>query len=134
MTHVHTFTDIEGVQRQAAYVSDCDQCGTYAGARTAPAPRTQDPGVMPANVHGEAVVSAFRHLPLHDLLDDTYTVITRSPRTESPLTPPRYCVFRARFSPALGRWSIDTAYEVRSGQTWTLAASAFAARVAERVS
>ncbi len=28
MTHVHTFIDATGFQRQAAYASDCDQCGT----------------------------------------------------------------------------------------------------------
>jgi hypothetical protein len=82
---------------------------------------------MPAAVHGEPVVSAFRHLPLYGRLDDTYTVITRG---EDNL----YGVFRARFAPLLGRWSIDTDYEVRSGLSWADAARDFTGRVAARVS
>jgi len=86
----------------------------------------QDPGVMPAAVHGEPVVSAFRHLPPYGRTDDTYTVITRGEDG-------RYCVFRTRFAPALGRWSIDTDYAVDSGLSWTAAASEFEERVNNRV-
>ena len=77
-------------------------------------------------------MSAFRHLPLYGRLDCTYTVITRD--GGRPVTEPRYSVFRTRFAPLLGRWSIDTEYRVRSDLTWALAASAFSARIAERVS
>lgn len=97
-----------------------------------PEPVTQDPDVMPAHVHGETVVSAFRHLPFYGVLDDRYTVITRD-AASSPVEP-RYSVFRARFAPALGRWSIDTNYAVDSGLSWTQAASEFAERVTDRVS
>ena len=93
---------------------------------------TQDPGTMPAAVHGEEVVSAFRHLPLYGLLDDTYTVITRD--GGRPVTEPRYSVFRARFAPLLGRWSIDTDYGVSSGLTWTRATDIFTNLVNNRVS
>ena len=92
----------------------------------------QDPGTMPAAVHGEEVVSAFRHLPLYGRTDDTYTVITRAQYGTPSL--PRYNVFRARFAPALGRWSIDTDYEVRSGLPWNDAARDFTGRIAARVS
>lgn len=92
---------------------------------------TQDPNVMPASVHGEAVVSAFRQLPLYGLTDDTYTVITQD-AASSPVKP-RYSVFRARFAPALERWSIDTNYAVDSGLSWTQAAGEFAERVTQRV-
>lgn len=95
-------------------------------------PVTQDPGTMPASVHGETVVSAFRHLPLYGRTDDTWTVITLS--EGGPETERRYCVFRSRFAPALGRWSIDTGYPVESGLSWTSAARDFAGRVAARVS
>lgn len=95
-------------------------------AEPKPVTTTQDPDVMPAHVHGEAVVSAFRHLPFYGVLDDRYTVITRGEDG-------RYCVFRARFAPALGRWSIDTDYRVDSGLSWNRAASEFAERVTDRV-
>jgi hypothetical protein len=82
---------------------------------------------MPASVHGEPVVSAFRHLPLYGRTDDTYTVITRG---EDNL----YCVFRARFTPALGRWSIDTNYDACSGLSWDSATRIFTALLNSRVS
>jgi hypothetical protein len=91
----------------------------------------QDPGVMPAAVHGEPVVSAFRHLPPYGRTDDTYTVITLS--EGGPEDEQRYCVFRARFAPTLGRWSIDTDYAVDSDLPWRAAASEFAERVTQRV-
>jgi hypothetical protein len=97
-----------------------------------PEPVTQDPETMPATVHGETVVSAFRHLPLYGLLEDKYTVITRD--SSSPPSAPRYSVFRSRFAPALGRWSIDTDYRVDSNLPWNDAASEFADRVTQRVS
>lgn len=100
------------------------------------ATQTQDPDTMPAAVHGEEVVSAFRHLPLHGRTDYTYTVITRDGSTPPPghCYPARYSVSRTRFAPMLGRWSIDTDYAVDSGLTWTAAASEFAERVTQRVS
>lgn len=88
---------------------------------------TGSPEIMPASIHGEPVVSAFRHLPLYGRLDDTYTVITRD--TGRPVSAPRYSVFRARFAPALERWSIATEYPLASGLTWNLAAAAFAGQV-----
>lgn len=99
---------------------------------TMPEPVTQDPETMPAAVHGEPVVSAFRHLPLYGRTDDTWTVITRD--SASPATSPRYSVFRARFAPALGRWSIDTDYPVETGLPWITAATRFTHRVTSRVS
>lgn len=96
------------------------------------ATRTQDPDTMPAHVHSEKVVSAFRHLPLYGQLPDTYTVITRD--SGNPPSEPRYSVSRARFAPLLGRWSIDTDYDVSSGLTWTRAAEIFTRRVTNRVS
>ena len=92
----------------------------------------QDPGTMPAAVHGEEVVSAFRHLPLLGRTDDTYTVITRAQFGTPSL--PRYNVFRARFAPALGRWSIDTNYTVDSGLSWRNAAERFTLRITGRAS
>lgn len=101
----------------------------YDGSK--PEPVTQDPGTMPASVHGETVMSAFRQLPLYGRTGDTYTVITRD---ENNGNPERYSVFRTRFAPALGRWSIDTDYAVDSGLSWTRAASEFTQRVNDRVS
>ena len=89
--------------------------------------RTQDPDVMPAAVHGETVVSAFRHLPPYGRMDDTYTVITRGENG-------RYNVFRARFAPALDRWSIDTNYAVDSDLPWRAAAERFTLRITGRAS
>lgn len=97
-----------------------------------PAP-AESPEVMPAAVHGEPVVSAFRHLPLYGRTSDTYTVITRAP-APGPGRGDRYSVLRARFAPALGRWSIDTGYDVQAGLHWTEAAEAFTRRLAGRVS
>lgn len=82
---------------------------------------------MPASVHDEPVVSAFRHLPLYGRTDNTYTVITRGEDG-------RYSVFRARFAPALGRWSIDTAYGVHGNLSWDAAAQAFTTLITHRVS
>ena len=93
---------------------------------------TQDPGTMPAAVHGEEVVSAFRHLPLYGRTDDTYTVITLAQYGTPSL--PRYNVFRARFAPALGRWSIDTVYPVRNGLPWNDATRIFAGLITAGVS
>jgi hypothetical protein len=92
-----------------------------------PAPATPNTSAMPAVVHGEPVVSAFRHLPLPGQTDDTYTVITRDEDG-------RYTVFRARFAPALGRWSIDTDHDVRGGLSWDYAAQVFTRLLASRVS
>ena len=82
----------------------------------------QDPDVMPAAVHGEPVVSAFRHLPLLGRLDDTYTVITRGEDGH-------YNVLRTRFAPALGRWSIDTSYRVANDLSWARAGALFTLRI-----
>jgi hypothetical protein len=90
-----------------------------------------NPEIMPASVHGEAVVSAFRHLPLLGQVNDTYTVITRD---NNPAGEQRYSVFRAWYAPALNCWSIDTHYLVNSGVTWTQATQAFTRRVVSRVS
>lgn len=98
-----------------------------------PAATTQDPDVMPASVHGETVVSAFRHLPLYGVTADTYTVVTLD-TASSPESARRYSVFRTRFAPALGRWSIDTGHEVRGGLSWAYAAEVFTRLVASRVS
>jgi hypothetical protein len=57
-------------------------------------------------------------------------VITRD--GDSPVA--RYSVFRARFAPALDRWSADTNYAVDSGLPWITAATQFALRVTSRVS
>ena len=92
-----------------------------------PAPAAQDPDAMPAAVHGEPVVSAFRHLPLYGRLDYTYTVITRGEDS-------RYSVSRARFAPALSRWSANPDYPVDSSLPWTRAAALFTLRITSRVS
>lgn len=107
-----------------------DYAGT--GWQDDPAATTQDPDVMPAHVHGETVVSAFWHLPLYGQLDGTYTVITIAHFGTPSLR--RYNVFRARFAPALGRWSIDTSYPVTSGLPWTRAAQVFTSLITSRVS
>jgi len=91
---------------------------------------TPSPYTMPAAIHGEEVVSAFRHLPSSGRVDFTFTVITRTESTgraaRLPDAAPRYSVFRARWAPLLSRWSIDTDYEVSSGLAWAQAARLFA--------
>lgn len=91
------------------------------------------PEIMPHAIHGEQVISAFRHLPLYGQANDTYTVITLSPYPGAG-GQRRYNVLRARFAPALDRWSIDTSHAVDIGLPWTQAAENFTHRIADRVS
>lgn len=91
-----------------------------------------NPDTMPAVIHGEPVVSAFRHLPLYGRLDDTYTVITLDQGSTNGQR--RYNVLHTRFAPALGRWSIDTGYAVEPGLSWNAAAARFTARITESAS
>jgi hypothetical protein len=122
-----SLTDNGAAARIAQYQADT----TRSGEHIMPV-ATQNPETMPAAVHGEAVVSAFRHLPLYGRRDDTYTVITRD--GASAVTAPRYSVFRARFAPILDRWSIDTEYPVDTGLPWRRAAALFTSRIDSRVS